>query len=252
MAENDNTFLNANEIYEEVEGESGVTLTLEEDQQRNLIGIIKGRFAQAEQSRETDERRWLRAYENYRGLYSKNVKFRESEKSRIFVKVTKTKVLAAFGQLVDVIFGTGKFPIGISETKMPEGETDYAHLDTSNPTPGIETTEGEVPDDIGNRIDSPYDVGYEGDGRTLKPGASFYNGIFEDSLEDQAEEAGILTDGTSPDPQAIEVSPAQRAARRMEKLIHDQIEESNGNSELRNALLESALLGTGIVKGPFN
>ena len=38
----------------------------------------------------------------------------------------------------------------------------------------------------------------------------------------------------------------------MEKLIHDQIEESNGSSEIRNALLESALLGTGIVKGPFN
>jgi hypothetical protein len=32
--------------------------------------------------------------------------------------------------LVDVIFGTGKFPIGIAETKIPEGETDYAHLDT--------------------------------------------------------------------------------------------------------------------------
>jgi hypothetical protein len=251
MAE-DNTFLSADNIYEEVEGESGVTLTLEEDQQRNLIGIIKGRFAQAEQSRETDERRWLRAYENYRGLYSKSVKFRESEKSRVFVKVTKTKVLAAFGQLVDVIFGTGKFPIGISETKIPEGETDYAHLDTSNPTPSLETS---IPDDIGNREGAnvnPYDVGYEGDGRTLKPGATFYNGIFEDSLEDQAEEAGILVDGTSPDPQKIELSPAQKAARRMEKLIHDQIEESNGNSELRNALLEAALLGTGIVKGPFN
>ena len=39
----------------------------------------------------------------------------------------------------------------------------------------------------------------------------------------------------------------------MEKLIHDQIEESNGSSEIRNALLlESALLGTGIMKGPFN
>ena len=55
MADNENTFLNANNIYEEVEGESGVTLTLEEDQQRNLIGIINGRFAQAEQARETDE-----------------------------------------------------------------------------------------------------------------------------------------------------------------------------------------------------
>ena len=38
----------------------------------------------------------------------------------------------------------------------------------------------------------------------------------------------------------------------MEKLIHDQIEESNGGSEIRNALLEASLLGTGIVKGPFN
>jgi len=253
MAEDRNTFLNADSIYEEVEGESGVQLTLEEDQQRNLIGIIKGRYAQAEEARQTDETRWLKAYENYRGLYAKSVKFRESEKSRVFVKVTKTKVLAAFGQLVDVIFGTGKFPIGISETKIAEGETNFAHLDTASPTPGLETSEGmEIPDDIGNRIDSPYDVGYEGDGRTLKPGASFYNGMFEDSLEDQAEKAGILKDGTSPDPQKIEVSPAQRAARRMEKLIHDQIEESNGNSELRNALLESALLGTGIVKGPFN
>jgi hypothetical protein len=251
----DNTFLTANNIYEEVEGESGKQLKLEENQQRNLIGIIKGRYAQAEMSRDTDERRWITAYENYRGLYAKGVKFRESEKSRVFVKITKTKVLAAFGQLVDVIFGTGKFPIGISETKMPEGETDMAHLDVNNPLPGLETSEGEIPDDIGNRENAnvnPYDVGYEGDGKTLKPGASFYNGIFEDSLEDQAEDAGILTDGASANPQALELNPAQKAARRMEKLIHDQIDESRGSSEIRNALLESALLGTGIVKGPFN
>ena len=245
----ENTFLNANNIYEEVEGEAGKTLSLEEDQQRNLIGIIKGRYAKAERARDTNERRWIKAYENYRGLYAKGVKFRESEKSRVFVKITKTKVLAAFGQLVDVIFGTGKFPIGISETKIPEGETDYAHLDTSNPTPNIETS---IPDDIGNRIDSPYDVGYKGDGRVLKPGATFYNGMFEAPVEIQAEEAGILSDGVSSIPQAIELSPAQKAARRMEKLIHDQIDESNGNAEIRNALLESALIGTGIIKGPFN
>ena len=38
----------------------------------------------------------------------------------------------------------------------------------------------------------------------------------------------------------------------MEKLIHDQIDESNGSSELRNAIFESCLFGTGIIKGPFN
>ena len=129
MAENDNSFLTADNIYEDVEGEAGKNLSLEEDQQLNLVGIIKSRFALAEESRDSDERRWLRSYENYRGLYNKSVKFRESEKSRIFVKITKTKVLAAFGQLVDVIFGTGKFPIGIAETKLPEGEKEDAFLD---------------------------------------------------------------------------------------------------------------------------
>ena len=254
MAENDNSFLTANNIYEEVEGEAGKNLSLEEDQQLNLVGIIKSRFALAEESRDSDERRWLRSYENYRGLYNKSVKFRESEKSRIFVKITKTKVLAAFGQLVDVIFGTGKFPIGISETKLPEGEKEDAFLDFQNPSPSLESG---IPDNIGNRLeDSPvesiYDVGYEGDGKTLKAGATFGTGMFEDTIDEIAEESGFLKEGTSANPQNIELSPAQRTARRMEKLVHDQIEESNGGSEIRSALLEASLLGTGIVKGPFN
>ena len=253
MADNENTFLNADNIYMDVEGEAGKTLDLELEQKSNLVGIIQSRFYQAEESRNSDEARWLKAYENYRGLYNKSVKFRDSEKSRIFVKITKTKVLAAFGQLVDVIFGTGKFPIGIAETKIPEGELGQAHLDINNPQPGLESPMGgaeEVPDDIGNRVENPYDFGYSGDGRTLKPGATFNKGVFSDTIENQVEEN--LVEGFSPNPQALEISPAQKAARRMEKLIHDQIDESKGSSEIRNALLESSLLGTGIVKGPFN
>jgi len=252
MADNENTFLNADYIYEDVDGEVGKNLVLEENQQSSLVGLIKDRFQTAEDARQLDERRWLDSYQNYRGLYSKNIKFRESEKSRVFVKVTKTKVLAAFGQLVDVMFGTGKFPIGISETILPEGEKENAYLDINNPNPNIEQ-----PDNIGNRLEdppqeNPYDVGYVGDGRVLKPGSTFGDGFYAPPPVDEAEEEGLLTDGLSPNPQVPEMSPAQKAARRMEKLIHDQIEESNGSSEIRNALLESALLGTGIVKGPFN
>ena len=239
-------------LYEEVEGGAGKNLNLEIEQKSNLVGIIKDRFQVSEDARRSDESRWLKAYENYRGLYNKSIKFRDSEKSRVFVKITKTKVLAAFGQLVDVIFGTGKFPIGISETKIPEGELANAHLDTQTGAPGLESTMGggELPDDIGNRMDNPYDVGYEGDGKVLKPGATLQKGSFENSLEDMVEDQ--LVEGFSPIPTALEISPAQKAARRMEKLIHDQIDESKGSSEIRNALLESSLLGTGIVKGPFN
>ena len=253
MAEQDNTLLNADNLYVEVDGEDGKELNLAFDQRLNLVGVIKDRFKVAEDARMLDERRWIKSFENYRGLYGKKIRFRESEKSRVFVKITKTKVLAAFGQLVDVVFGTGKFPIGISETKIPEGELENAHLDTQNPVPGIETTPKiEAEDTVEEPMDNPYDVGYVGDGKVLKPGATLGKGLFEESLENQADEVGLLAEGFVPIPQIPELSPAQRAARRMEKLIHDQIEESNGSSEIRNALLESALLGTGVIKGPFN
>ena len=249
MAEEKNTLIeNANGLYFNTEeNEEGISLDLEDALNSKLAGLIEDRFSSAEMSRDADEARWLTAYHNYRGLYAKNIKFRESEKSRVFVKVTKTKVLAAFGQLVDVIFGGNKFPIGVSETRVPEGVAEIAHLDINNPVPGIETTQEAA---VEEQTESPFDVGFAGDGKVLKPGATYSSSKFEGPLDVQA--ADSLIEGPSANPQAPEMKPAQKAARRMEKLIHDQIEESNGASELRNALFESALFGTGIVKGPFN
>ena len=250
MSENS---LTANEVYfGGIEGEDGLQLTLEENLRNNLVGLIADRYISAQNARDLDEQRWLTAYHNYRGLYGKNVKFRESEKSRVFVKVTKTKVLAAYGQLVDVVFGANKFPIGISETKVPEGISEYAHLKSA---PGIETSQSqeETEEEEEETAEDPYDVGYEGDGRVLKAGATYGTGKFEDEkLDIQAEEKDLLAEGPSANPQMPEISPAQKAARRMEKTIHDQIEESNGASEIRNSLFEASLFGTGIVKGPFN
>jgi len=246
----DNFFESANNIYlAEVEGEKGLSLELEPDLRSMLVGLIEDRFASAETARESDERRWMQAYHNFRGLYPKHVKFRESEKSKVFIKVTKTKVLAAFGQLVDVIFGTGKFPVGVRETRIPEGISEYVHLDN---TPSIETSE--APEGMSSPTEepeNPFDVGYAGDGKVLKAGATMSGseGLFENKVE--GSELNFV-DGPSPNPQMLEMSPAKEAARRMQELIHDQIEESNGSSELRNALFESTLFGTGIVKGPFN
>ena len=249
MSEENGLFGNAGEIYfAPVEGESGLDLTLEESVRLKFVGLVEDRFEQAERARDHDEKRWLQAYHNFRGLYPKNVRFRESEKSRVFIKVTKTKVIAAFGQLVDVIFGTGQFPIGVKETRVPEGVPTYSHLDNS---PGIESTPEPEKEEKPEEVVNPFDVGYEGDGKVLKAGATFSSG--ESALENAIEEAGAtFKDGYNPDPQALQIAPAKDAARLMQSLIHDQIEESNGSSELRNALFESALFGTGVVKGPFN
>ena len=83
---NQNTFLNADSIYEDVDNEHGKTLKLEYEQSRNLVGLIKSRFASCEDARKPDESRWLNAYQNFRGQYGRRVRFRESEKSRVFIK----------------------------------------------------------------------------------------------------------------------------------------------------------------------
>ena len=227
MAENENTFLNADHIYEEVEGESGKTLQLEADQAQGLVGLVKKRFSNAERARLGDEGRWLAAYQNFRGMYGKKVRFRESEKSRVFIKVTKTKTIAAFGQLIDVLFGTGQFPIAVKETRLPEGIAKTAHIDLNQAPINIEGPEaGEVGLPEVKPSENPFDVGYEGDGKILKAGATLVNGEnFLSSLKDNytnQEGNVVLTPGISPIP-APEISPAQKAARNLERLIHDQL-----------------------------
>ncbi len=247
MADENPKTESANSVYfQDVEGEQGKNIDLENVVHNQFVGIITDRYLSAKMARDHDEKRWITAYHNYRGLYAKHYRFRESEKSRVFVKVTKTKVLAAFGQLVDVVFGSNKLPIGISETKMPEGVAEYAHLDTQNPVPSIETSLPSPEPETSN----PYNVGYTGDDKeVLNAGETYTKGQTEDIdavLKDS------LIDGASAIPQFYQTKPATESARRMEKIIHDQIEESKGSSEIRNALFECSMFGTGIIKGPFN
>jgi len=202
----------------------------------NLAGLIKSKFIDAENARQFDEQRWLRSYRNYRGVYGNEMAFTESEKSKVFVKITKTKVLAAYGQLIEVLFSSGKFPVGVEPTPVPEGIAEYANISK------YQDTKQEQPK-------SPY--GFPGDGNELKPGATSINevlGGLDETLGAAEFVEGPATDGQK-EPQ---ISPAEMAAANMEKMIHDQLDESSAVSVLRNVLFESALLGTGILKGPFS
>ena len=230
-----------------------------EDKIEPLVAEINYKFKAASDKRQDDEDRWLQAYHNYRGKYYKNIQFTEREKSRVFVKVTKTKVLAAYGQIIDVLFGTGKFPLIIQETKIPEGISEYAHLnpmkekmgdENMEPTPGIEGNMDYTPGETMNMNNGG--LGFPGDGNELAPGATFdtLNEVKLGSLQEKYGEAE-LSDGPAPQPEFPQIKPAQMAARQLNKLIEDQLDESNANVILRNAIFESCLLGTGIIKGPF-
>ena len=105
--------------------EKGDTL-IESD--NKIINYVINKFTRAEDARSSDEERWLRAYKNYRGIYGSDVQFTETEKSRVFVKVTKTKTLSAYGQIIEVLFGTTKFPLTIDPTTLPDGVADSVHI----------------------------------------------------------------------------------------------------------------------------
>ena len=207
----------------------------EDDAFSSLAGTIKAKFQTAENARQFDEKRWLRAYRNYRGIYGNDMAFTESEKSKVFVKITKTKVMAAYGQIIEVLFSTGKFPLGVQPTSVPEGIAEYAHVSKS------EKPETQVEE-------SPY--GFPGDGNDLQPG-QVINEILG-GLKREYQEADFV-EGSSKDGRSEpQISPAEMSAANMEKVIHDQLESSNAISVMRHSLFEMALLGTGIIKGPFS
>ena len=238
-----------------------MTSSMEEEEKLEalspLVIDINNKFNAVTNKRSDDEDRWLQAYHNYRGKYYKDIHFTQHEKSRVFVKVTKTKVLAAYGQIIDVLFGTGKFPLVIEETPVPEGIAEYAHMNPMKEEMGVNQIEPQIEGNLeytpGQPLGQPEsDLGYPGDGNQLPPGATFNSlgGIQLGGLQEELEEAD-LSEGPAPVPEMPQIKPAQIAARRLQKLIEDQLDESDANVALRSAIFESCLLGTGIIKGPF-
>jgi hypothetical protein len=211
-------------------------------QTNNIIPYIMERYHRAEDYRKQDEERWLRAYRNYRGVYGPDVQFTEAEKSRVFIKVTKTKTLAAYGQIVDVLFANNKFPLSVDPTELPDGVVSDVSFDPMEPQ---QLRESEADD-----IVSPY--GFKGDGRDIPAGATAKT-LTESlgPLKDKFDNIDNLKEGVGKTPSAVTFSPAMIAAKTMQKQIHDQLTESNASKHLRSTAFEMALFGTGVMKGPF-
>jgi len=203
-----------------------------------LIAFIQERYTRSEESRRSDETRWLRAYRNYRGLYGPDVRFTETEKSRVFIKVTKTKTLAAYGQITDVLFSNNKFPLSIDPSVLPDGVLAEVSFDPKNASPSEPKAKRTLP--------------YGEASKNLNK--DFTIDTLEEMLGEMAadlKDVKGLQEGVGKSPSSVTFSPAMLAAKKMEKKIHDQLDESNANKHLRSTAFEMALFGTGVMKGPF-
>ena len=195
-----------------------------------IVKFVKEKYSKAETARELDEQRWVQAYRNYRGIYGPDVQFTSTEKSQVFVKVTKTKVLAAYGQIAEVLFGGNKFPITIDPTVLPDGVEETVHFESN---PDQRKAEEGMPELLAGETYPEFRERLAGMQTALDP-------VMDN-----------LKSGPAKTPTSPQFHPAEAAAKKMEKKIHDQLEESHAKKHLRAAAFETALFGTGIMKGPF-
>lgn len=212
-----------------------------------LIHDLKEKFDKSRTKRHNDETRWMMAYRNYRGIYGPDVQFSEHEKSRVFVKITKVKVLSAYGQLVEVLFGSHKFPLTIEPSELPDGVAQSVHLIVN---PQIAE---QMPEDSAKK-NAPVGYRFKDTGEVLPINLSENDlnnkfGYLKDFIEPLE---GQIREGEGKDPKnTVTFHPALVAAKKMEKKIHDQLQESQADKHLRHTAFEMALFGTGIMKGPF-
>ena len=205
-----------------------------------LASRVNACLEEASTSRYSTEQQWMKNLNAYRAMDDHSVgrngdtgEFRASEEFKPYIRTTTVKTRAAFAQIMEALLQNSRFPLMFEPTSVPEGVPEFITGDPS--------AQG------GKETQEDFGIGFEGDGRELVPGATQDSLAWKESdpLYANAKEGRDLSG------QFGQLSPAARAAEKMTKIILDQVEESNGHTELRRSVFEACLLGTGVMKGIF-
>ena len=101
---------------------AAVDTSEEEEQQLNSLGsILKAKFAEYRDSRNDVEDDWIEDLRAFMGQYDPEVIAKIQEKgdrSQVYVGLTRTKVLAAYSRMTDLLFQPGQKFFSIEETPI--------------------------------------------------------------------------------------------------------------------------------------
>lgn len=188
-----------------------------------LANFVYNKYNSAKTNRRELEEAWHEAHVNFRGKATETTKFTSTEESQVVIKVTKTKVVAAYGIVHEILFPNygNTFPVMVKPTPVPEGVEDAVHIDPKAPP--------KQQNDAGGGINI-----------NLGPLASKLQPVKDD-----------IRKGTGVTPGSLTFSPATDAAAYMDRKMQDQFYEGGAHAALRKAVFDSILYGTGIMKGPF-
>lgn len=207
-----------------------------------IVGMVENKYTEYKAARQDQDDRHLLMFKNWRGVYDEDTAFTSTEKSKIFIKVTKTKVVAAYGIIHEILFpdSATKFPVELLVDNESEIKADAVHFDPKAPKDQPEKT---IPD-----------YGYPGDGKDLEPGEttnSLMTRMGTSLSKLLAPVKDSLKEGEGKTPTAVTYHPAAEAAKKLNEKVQDQLAEGKAHNALKKTLFETVLFGTGCMRGPF-
>tara|TARA_R100000426_G_scaffold21920_2_gene18849 strand:+ start:4990 stop:6972 length:1983 start_codon:yes stop_codon:yes gene_type:complete len=194
----------------DIENEDGI-----QDQGIQSLGDrLAHTYEEYKDARRETEDEWLKDFRQFVGQYEPDVLARLREagfRSKVFVGLTRTKVMAAYSRIVDLLFQHGEIFFTVSPTPVPE-------IDPLKAAQFREMAMQQVAAASGMDISQN-----------------------EDLMRARMQE---LED----DFKLAEERLAKDAAHHMTEDIKDQLVEANAEQKLKEAILESCIYGSGAVK----
>lgn len=184
------------------------------DEYQGLGPRLESLFREYKDARHQVELEWLSNLRQYLGQYDPEVLAKlNNARSKVFVGLTRTKVMAAFSRIVDLLFQPGERFFAIEPTPIPE-------LDPMEMAEIMKAATAEVMQASGAM--SPTQV--------------------MDIINERRDE--LLDD------MRLEVKRrAKLASEEMTLQIADQLVEANAEQKIKEAVMESVIYGTGCIKG---
>lgn len=204
------------EDYEEVEVEEEEVSDGVQDQSIQSLGSrLSARFSEYKDARKETENEWLKDLRQYNGQYEPEVLARLNEagaRSKVFVGLTRTKVMAAYSRIIDLLFQHGDIFFSLQPTPV-------ADLD---PVQAVKMRQQATQEIM--MASQMMDPNMNQDLIMARMG----------ELEEEFKE--------------LEQKVAREAAETMTTEIMDQLIESNAEMKLKESILESCIFGAGAVK----
>ena len=97
---------------------------LQAQSMQSLGSRLAGTFQEYKDARKETENEWLKDLRQYQGIYEPEVLARldaaSGSRSKVFVGLTRTKVMAAYSRIIDLLFQHGDVFFSVAPTPVPQ------------------------------------------------------------------------------------------------------------------------------------